>query len=578
LFWDASAESLTLGQSNNFSNALANDLQVGTTSGSHGITIVGQNTASANLFFADNNNNDRGKISYSHASDALSFTVASSERMRIDSSGNVGIGTSSPAYEMDISKASSISPVGLRLQNSEGSFLLRTNNNQTLMDAGTDIIFRNSSETERMRIDSSGNVGIGTTSPSGDLHIKGTSFAQQYIQDNGTVIRLIASGGVNYIQSGTAISTGSAAPLAFGNINNNTEFMRLDTSGRLGIGTTSPQVPLDVNGDIYARGASVFADEFKAYSGFLTTYGSNTSALHYFKGNVGIGTSSVFSGNKLDVRGGNIMVGGFNTGTEYGLILTPSNTSSYWNVANITGGHLTFNNSATIGSQEKMRINAAGNLLVGTTDIAPATNNVEGIALRNEGHINVSRASGVVGYFNRKTNDGTILDFRKDGTTVGSIGVVTSDNLYIQGNSTHVGFVFGSSAVVPFKSGSYQDDTVDLGTTSYRFQDIYATNGTIQTSDRNEKQDIEALTDAETRVAVAAKGLLKKYRWKSAVEEKGDDARIHFGIMAQDLQQAFSAEGLDAGDYGMFISSTWTEKTRLGVRYNELLAFIIAGI
>ena len=54
--------------------------------------------------------------------------------------------------------------------------------------------------------------------------------------------------------------------------------------------------------------------------------------------------------------------------------------------------------------------------------------------------------------------------------------------------------------------------------------------------------------------------------------------------MAQDLQQAFSAEGLDAGDYGMFISSTWTdettgeEKTRLGVRYNELLAFIIAAI
>ena len=53
--------------------------------------------------------------------------------------------------------------------------------------------------------------------------------------------------------------------------------------------------------------------------------------------------------------------------------------------------------------------------------------------------------------------------------------------------------------------------------------------------------------------------------------------------MAQDLQNAFTAEGLDAGDYGMFISSTWTdddgaEQTRLGVRYNELLAFIIAVI
>ena len=106
-----------------------------------------------------------------------------------------------------------------------------------------------------------------------------------------------------------------------------------------------------------------------------------------------------------------------------------------------------------------------------------------------------------------------------------------------------------------------------------------------------------------------------KNKWKNAVAKKGDDARIHFGIIAQDLQDAFTAEGLDAGDYGMFISNTWWEKeisvpakaadeekgidaedaytykehkdeetegytkrTRLGVRYDQVLAFIIAGI
>jgi hypothetical protein len=122
------------------------------------------------------------------------------------------------------------------------------------------------------------------------------------------------------------------------------------------------------------------------------------------------------------------------------------------------------------------------------------------------------------------------------------------------------------------------------GTSSVRFNDIYATNGTIQTSDRNEKQDIEVLSEAEQRVAVAAKGLLRKFRWKDSVEEKGDDARIHFGIIAQDLQAAFEAEGLDAGRYAMFIHSTWTdeetgeERSRMGVRYSELLAFIIAAI
>jgi hypothetical protein len=144
--------------------------------------------------------------------------------------------------------------------------------------------------------------------------------------------------------------------------------------------------------------------------------------------------------------------------------------------------------------------------------------------------------------------------------------------------------------------GLAKDDAVDLGTSSNKFDDIYATNGTIQTSDRNEKQNIEELSEAEGRVAVAAKGLLRKFKWRSAVENKGDNARVHFGIIAQDLQEAFEAEGLDASDYGMFTSATWwehegesyvseedapegaTQKTRMGVRYSELLAFIIAGI
>ena len=145
------------------------------------------------------------------------------------------------------------------------------------------------------------------------------------------------------------------------------------------------------------------------------------------------------------------------------------------------------------------------------------------------------------------------------------------------------------------------------------------------TSDKNEKQDIEELTDAEKRIAVVAKGLLRKYRWKSRVAEKGDKARTHFGIIAQDLEDAFTAESLDATKYAMFCSDTWwekeisvgaveaveevideegrlitraveardaytymdtkqeategyTERTRLGVRYSELLAFIISAI
>ena len=47
------------------------------------------------------------------------------------------------------------------------------------------------------------------------------------------------------------------------------------------------------------------------------------------------------------------------------------------------------------------------------------------------------------------------------------------------------------------------------------------------------------MSEAEQRVAVVAKGLLRKFKWKESVVEKGVDARTHFGIIAQDLQDAF---------------------------------------
>jgi hypothetical protein len=207
-----------------------------------------------------------------------------------------------------------------------------------------------------------------------------------------------------------------------------------------------------------------------------------------------------------------------------------------------------------------------------------------GIELKADGNLIATR-QGVVTSLNREDSDGTIVDLRKDGTTIGSIGNNGSD-LYIASENAGLRFRGGltQDRIVPVNdSGSGLDNTVDLGDAGTRFQDIFASNATIQTSDRNEKQDIEELNDAESRVAQKAKTLLRKYRWKSSVEEKGDEARIHFGIIAQDLEQAFTDEGLDAGRYGMFIKSTWTnedgeEQTRLGVRYNQLLAFIISTI
>ena len=198
------------------------------------------------------------------------------------------------------------------------------------------------------------------------------------------------------------------------------------------------------------------------------------------------------------------------------------------------------------------------------------------------------------------STDVELLRITTDGNANFASGVIESNTADIKIYSTdtgHCGIRFANAAAVPVtNSGGTSDGAMSFGAGAYRWATFYATSGSINTSDRNEKQDIEELTDAEKRVAVAAKGLLRKYKFKDAVEKKGDDARTHFGIIAQDLEDAFTAEGLDASKYGMFCSDTWweteddsfeteeeapegaTKRTRLGVRYSELLAFIIGGI
>jgi len=161
----------------------------------------------------------------------------------------------------------------------------------------------------------------------------------------------------------------------------------------------------------------------------------------------------------------------------------------------------------------------------------------------------------------------------------------------------------GQKRIIPRKpndpSGA-SDNLIDLGDGGSRFRTIFAGTGTINTSDANEKQQVRDLSTAEKAVAVRIKGLIKAYKFNDAVALKGDNARIHIGVLAQEVAEAFEAEGLDAYTYSMFCSDTWYEvngitiddenkfvtkdtpdavaKTRLGVRYDELLAFVIAAM
>jgi hypothetical protein len=134
------------------------------------------------------------------------------------------------------------------------------------------------------------------------------------------------------------------------------------------------------------------------------------------------------------------------------------------------------------------------------------------------------------------------------------------------------------------------DNSYNLGTASFRWATVFAGTGTINTSDERQKQDIRNLSEAEAAVAVRLKALVKAYRFKDAFAAKGDDARIHVGVIAQDVMAAFAAEGLDPMEYGVLCYDQWPEETdadgnviksagdAYGVRYDELWAFIISAL
>ena len=239
--------------------------------------------------------------------------------------------------------------------------------------------------------------------------------------------------------------------------------------------------------------------------------------------------------------------------------------------------------SETAGS-ETARFTYGGNLLMGTTTTNIATEGTVLYGGGNKGVMQLSSTDKPALYVNRST-DGELAQFRRGGSTVvGSIGTV-ANRLAIGSGDVGIFFDDLNDRLVPITQTGLadRDAAIDLGYASSRFKDLYRSGSTYSTSDRNMKQDIRELTDAERNVAVACKGLLKAFRFIDAVEKDGGDANIHFGVIAQELAEAFEAEGLDANDYQVYKSATTTDEdgnkqTRLNVCYENLLAFIIAAI
>lgn len=103
-----------------------------------------------------------------------------------------------------------------------------------------------------------------------------------------------------------------------------------------------------------------------------------------------------------------------------------------------------------------------------------------------------------------------------------------------------------------------KDNTYYAGVSSYRWKEIFAANSTINTSDQREKQHIEPFSDE----VLDAWGdvQFRQFLFNDAVEKKGEYARIHSGVIAQQVRDVFTSHGLDATHYGLLCYDEWEDQ------------------
>lgn len=348
-------------------------------------------------------------------------------------SGNLGVGTASPATKLHLLTASATA-VAVRAANSVSYAELQVDssgNSQLVAPGGVQIFNTNGSE--RMRIDSAGNVGIGTNSPGYPLTVQANSGSG--------AVRLVGRSAdsvstLEFINNTQATTQGfiqsSGNNMVFAT--STTERMRIDSSGNVGIGTSSPSSRLTITGgttEIRDGNYLMLRPVGNGWDMRLQATGTQLDVLSggapgspimslVNGGFVGIGTSS--PGSKLEVVAQDaIRITGF----QPFQTLRDSNDSNKGFRIQTAGGATLFSNDSTGGGTytERMRLNSSGFLLVGATSPMggntssefkvtgagswPLTLNANdrGLLIRNS-----ASSAGVYAYFeyNGGTNNGQI--------------------------------------------------------------------------------------------------------------------------------------------------------------------------
>jgi hypothetical protein len=204
------------------------------------------------ILFSDADARARGILGYAHSSDFMYFNTAGAEAMRIDSSGNVGIGITPQSFAKLQVKTATDRNVSI-FDNAAGATICGITDagaSTSLRLAGSNLIFTGDGGggAEAMRIDTSGNVGIGTSSPVSPLT---TSIGAGSAGSLNNQIAMTHSGASNSYHIKTIRATANDEPAGLAFVENTTERMRIDSSGDVGIGnSTVASTRLAVTGSV----------------------------------------------------------------------------------------------------------------------------------------------------------------------------------------------------------------------------------------------------------------------------------------------------------------------------------------
>jgi hypothetical protein len=333
------------------------------------------------------------------------------EKMRIDSSGNVGIGTTNPGAELEVNGQI----ISNRRFMSENSMEIVSDWNG---DGSSSIIsFRidgTAVGNEKMRINDAGNVGIGTTNPASPLHVFG--------QTNNLGGLMLAAAGTNIDSLRFWIDSSSTAHINRGG----NQAISITNTRNVGIGTTNPIGKLSVVGD----GADIFLQQSNGTISAQLVSDASGNGKVTVNNSVGNPICHLDSNGESYINGGNVGIGTTNPSTKLEVVQTSGGTQFQVRGTVATGGQFQINNA---GSNIYANFRGAGS----NTDVIKL--NTNGVSFFNGGNVGIGT-----------TNPGAYKLYI-NGTARVSGGDVTSDDRVKHNEENIVGAIETLSKITPKK-------------------------------------------------------------------------------------------------------------------------------